>query len=69
MIILPGHPLFESTITELQYLQMLFNSENEYCFIAVPDSEGLIQAVTPVRAKEYIFDGEYKAQLEQFQDE
>ncbi|NJM22600.1 MAG: hypothetical protein HC907_29780 [Richelia sp. SM1_7_0] len=65
MIILPGDILFEETVSELQEMQIIFNSDNEYNFIALPGNNGLLEAVTPQRTIEYLEDGEYEKRLEE----
>ncbi|MBF2016297.1 MAG: hypothetical protein IGS23_14050 [Rivularia sp. T60_A2020_040] len=65
MIILPGTTLFKETVAELQTLQIVFNSDAEYNFIALPGNNGLLEAVTPQRTIEYLEDGEYDQRLQE----
>lgn len=69
MIILPGTPLFYESISQLQSLQISFEADDNYGFIALPGNCGLLQAVTPERAKEYLYDGEYDQRLEELEEE
>lgn len=68
MIILPGSPAFEETIAELQELQIIFNSDDEYNFIALPGHCGLLEVVSKKRSEEYLEDGEYETRLIEMND-
>lgn len=68
MIIMPGTPLFNESINLLQEFQVRFESNDNYGFITLPGSCGLMEAVTPERAKEYLYDGEYEKRLEEIEE-
>lgn len=68
MLILPGSPLFNESISLLQEFQVKFEADDDYGFIVLPGSCGLMEAVTPKRAKEYLYDGEYEKRLEEMEE-
>lgn len=65
MLILPGTHLFNESINLLQEFQVKFEADDDYGFIVLPGSCGLMEAVTQKRAKEYLYDGEYEKRLEE----
>jgi hypothetical protein len=69
MIILPGTQLFFATIQDLQEFQVNFRSDDSYGFVALPGNCGLLEAVSPKRAKEYLYDGEYEQRLKELEQD
>lgn len=64
---MPGTLLFNESINLLQEFQIKFESDDNYGFITLPGSCGLMKAVTPERAKEYLYDGEHEERLKEIE--